>query len=89
MIMFDYTCKGCGVTFSYLQKSYQATSSPKACPECGGKKPTRLISRVRTKSHYGPEHPRHRRGLSRNKPPVNTPVYSVENVNAKIKEMKK
>ncbi len=87
MITFDYTCTDCKLAFTYIQKTYKVTSSPRICPNCGAKKPTRMISRVRTKSHYGPQHPRHRRGLSRNKLPDNNPVYTPEDVSKKIKEM--
>jgi putative FmdB family regulatory protein len=80
MITFDYHCKDCELTFTFLQKDHEKRSSPQTCPVCGAKKPTRLITPVRTKSFYGPAHPRHRRGLTHSPPAPSLPTYSKEDL---------
>ncbi len=80
MISFDYVCRECELNFTFLQKNYEKRYSPRQCPECGVDKPTRLITSVRTKSVYGPQHPRHRRGMEHSPPAVSLPTYSKEDL---------
>ena len=80
MITYDYECNSCGFIFTFIQETYEENYNPKKCPECNSKKPIRLIPRIRTKSFYGPQHPRHRRGLSRNSLPINYPIYTKEDI---------
>ncbi len=80
MKMFDYDCTECGFTFTFLQKNHERVYNPSKCPECGKTKPVRLMPVFHTKSHYGPNHPRHRRGMGRPSIPKNHPVYSKEDL---------
>jgi len=81
MITFDYVCEECGLRFTFLQKDHRKRYNPKKCPECGVETPpTRLINSVRTKSFYGPQHPRHRRGLTHATPAPILPTYSKEDL---------
>ena len=44
MPVYEYACPGCRKVVSVLVRRAGATAKP-ACPECGGKRLTRLISR--------------------------------------------
>ena len=79
MKMFDYVC-GCGFIFTFLQTDYEKKHSPKKCPRCEKVNPIRMIPRIHTKSFYGPNHPRHRRGMGRVKLPEKYPLYAKEDL---------
>ncbi len=79
MRMFDYKCS-CGFIFTFLQDNYEKKYKPQKCPSCASKKLTRMISRIHTKSFYGPNHPRHRRGMSKVVLLKNYPLYSKEDL---------
>jgi putative FmdB family regulatory protein len=46
MPIYEYRCEGCGNQY----EEYLSTSTKPAppCPECGGKKVTRLLSKINT-----------------------------------------
>jgi putative FmdB family regulatory protein len=45
MPLFEYRCNGCGKKFSLLV-GMTAVKAKLACPKCGSKKATKLISRI-------------------------------------------
>lgn len=45
MPLYEYRCKKCGRRFSVLV-GVTAEKAKRACPHCGGKQATKLISRV-------------------------------------------
>ena len=45
MPIYEYECKQCGRQFSFLHGVIARTDKPK-CPRCGGRRLTKLVSRV-------------------------------------------
>jgi putative FmdB family regulatory protein len=46
MPIYEYRCADCGKRQAIFYRSFAAVEDSPACPECGGRKLTRLISRT-------------------------------------------
>lgn len=63
MFCYDYKCEKCGHIWENYQVSYDTKLNPSKCPNCGERKPTRLVGSPAVHVFYSPCHPRYRRGM--------------------------